>query len=121
MELGDESAPMSRARCNTWHAGLEEEEETTLAADQSFLLAMRGGAGVKQRPARRNAWGTASYADLIAAAIESSPDKRLTLSQIYDWMVTNVKYFSDRADTSSSAGWKVTDEAVLTEISYKCN
>ena len=80
--------------------------------DHSFLLAVRGGAGVK-RPARRNAWGTASYADLIAAAIESSPDKRLTLAQIYDWMVTNVQYFSERADSSSSAGWKVITDTVL--------
>ena len=68
---------------------------------------------MKHRPARRNAWGAASYADLIAAAIDSSPDKRLTLSQIYDWMVTNVKYFSDRADSNSSAGWKVIDEIVM--------
>jgi len=106
MEVGDESPlPTSRTRCNTWHAGLEDEE-TTVTSDNSFLLAVRGGAGVK-RPARRNAWGAASYADLIAAAIESSPDKRLTLAQIYDWMVTNVQYFSDRADSSSSAGWKV--------------
>ena len=111
MEVGEESVektPSPRARCNTWHAGLEDVGETPATSDHSFVLAVRGGAaaGVK-RPARRNAWGTASYADLIAAAIESSPDKRLTLSEIYDWMVTNVKYFSDRADNSSSAGWKV--------------
>ncbi|XP_018419253.1 PREDICTED: forkhead box protein O3 [Nanorana parkeri] len=40
------------------------------------------------------------------AAIESSPDKRLTLSQIYDWMVRSVPYFKDKGDSNSSAGWK---------------
>jgi len=58
-------------------------------------------------PSRRNAWGNLSYADLITKAIESTPDKRLTLSQIYAWMVTNVPFFKDKGDSSSSAGWKV--------------
>lgn len=55
---------------------------------------------------RRNAWGNMSYADLITKAIESSPEKRLTLSQIYDWMVKSVPYFKDKGDSNSSAGWK---------------
>ncbi|XP_063060257.1 forkhead box protein O1-like [Engraulis encrasicolus] len=55
---------------------------------------------------RRNAWGNLSYADLISKAIESSPEKRLTLSQIYDWMVQSVPYFKDKGDSNSSAGWK---------------
>jgi forkhead box protein O3 len=48
-----------------------------------------------------------SYADLITQAINGSPDKRLTLSQIYEWMVQNVSYFKDKGDSNSSAGWKV--------------
>ena len=56
---------------------------------------------------RRNAWGNLSYADLITKAIESTPDKRLTLSQIYAWMVANVPFFKDKGDSNSSAGWKV--------------
>ena len=56
---------------------------------------------------RKNAWGNMSYADLITQGIESSPDKRLTLAQIYDWMVKNVPYFKDKGDSNSSAGWKV--------------
>lgn len=48
-----------------------------------------------------------SYADLITKAIDSSPEKRLTLSQIYDWMVKSVPYFKDKGDSNSSAGWKV--------------
>ncbi|XP_061595868.1 forkhead box protein O1-A-like [Cololabis saira] len=55
---------------------------------------------------RRNAWGNMSYADLITKAIDSSPEKRLTLSQIYDWMVKSVPYFKDKGDSNSSAGWK---------------
>jgi ribosomal protein L18 len=48
-----------------------------------------------------------SYADLITQAILSSPEQRLTLSQIYSWMVENVPYFSNKGDSNSSAGWKV--------------
>uniref|UniRef100_UPI00398EC41A forkhead box protein O3B n=1 Tax=Pristiophorus japonicus TaxID=55135 RepID=UPI00398EC41A len=74
----------------------------------AFGLAAAAGAGPQQRKAssRRNAWGNMSYADLITKAIESSPDKRLTLSQIYDWMVRTVPYFKDKGDSNSSAGWK---------------
>lgn len=55
----------------------------------------------------RNAWGNMSYAELITQAILSTPDKRLTLSEIYDWIVKNVHYFSDKASSPSTAGWKV--------------
>lgn len=61
----------------------------------------------KSSSSRRNAWGNLSYADLITKAIESAPEKRLTLSQIYEWMVKNVPYFKDKGDSNSSAGWKV--------------
>ena len=79
----------------------------------------------KSKPnTRRNPWGNSSYADLITKvravlfdliltkfpfeqAIQSAPDRRLTLSQIYDWMVGAMPYFTERADSSSSAGWKV--------------
>uniref|UniRef100_A0A665SVV9 Forkhead box O6 a n=1 Tax=Echeneis naucrates TaxID=173247 RepID=A0A665SVV9_ECHNA len=60
----------------------------------------------KAKSSRRNAWGNQSYADLITRAIESTPEKRLTLSQIYDWMVRYVPYFKDKGDSNSSAGWK---------------
>ncbi|XP_023317897.1 forkhead box protein O [Trichogramma pretiosum] len=61
---------------------------------------------IKKNSSRRNAWGNLSYADLITQAISSAPDKRLTLSQIYEWMVQNVAYFKDKGDSNSSAGWK---------------
>ncbi len=62
---------------------------------------------LKKGSSRRNAWGNLSYADLITQAITSSPENRLTLSQIYEWMVQNVPYFKDKGDNNSSAGWKV--------------
>ncbi|XP_074528446.1 forkhead box protein O1-A-like [Halichoeres trimaculatus] len=70
-------------------------------------VAALGGPGPrKTSSSRRNAWGNMSYADLITKAIDSSPEKRLTLSQIYDWMVKSVPYFKDKGDSNSSAGWK---------------
>ena len=60
----------------------------------------------------RNAWGNMSYAELITQAILSSPEKRLTLSEIYDWIVQNVPYFSDKANSPSTAGWKVRNGAL---------
>lgn len=78
------------------------------AATSGALTPSSLAAAQTQRKAssRRNAWGNLSYADLITKAIESSPDKRLTLSQIYDWMVRSIPYFKDKGDSNSSAGWK---------------
>ncbi|KAJ8353277.1 hypothetical protein SKAU_G00208440 [Synaphobranchus kaupii] len=86
---------------------------TTLLKSGSSLSPATPGAGQeshqpKKSSSRRNAWGNLSYADLITKAIESSPEKRLTLSQIYDWMVrcVGLPYFNDKGDSNSSAGWK---------------
>ena len=70
-------------------------------------------ANSKKSSSRRNAWGNLSYADLITQAIMSSPEKRLTLSQVYDWMVQNIPYFKDKGDSNSSAGWKVCTTFVI--------
>ncbi|XP_074535902.1 forkhead box protein O1-A [Halichoeres trimaculatus] len=72
----------------------------------SSAAAAAAAAQRKSSSSRRNAWGNMSYADLITKAIESSPENRLTLSQIYDWMVKSVPYFKDKGDSNSSAGWK---------------
>ena len=56
---------------------------------------------------RKNAWGNLSYADLISRAITSSAEQRLTLSEIYDWMIKYVPFFRTKVDRISSAGWKV--------------
>ncbi|CAG9531400.1 unnamed protein product [Cercopithifilaria johnstoni] len=78
----------------------------------------------KKSTTRRNAWGNMSYADLITQAIVSSPEKRLTLSQVYEWMVQNVPYFRDKGDSNSSAGWKgvtdLNDTATNTATLYSC-
>ena len=47
-----------------------------------------------------------TYAELIQRAIETSVDKKLTLSQIYDWFINYVPYFKNKIDQESSFGWK---------------
>ncbi|KAJ8660227.1 hypothetical protein O0I10_004087 [Lichtheimia ornata] len=42
-----------------------------------------------------------SYATLIRYAIQSSPDKKLTLSQIYQWVLERYPYYN-----TAGAGWK---------------
>ena len=69
---------------------------------------------------RKNAWGSQSYADLITEAIESSPEKRLTLAQIYEYMVKNIDYFSDKGESNSSAGWKVSNRLLLSYVMLHC-
>lgn len=105
--------PQTRARSNTWP--LPRPENYVEPGDESGNKCSGGLpvptppsiAPTKKNSSRRNAWGNLSYADLITQAITSSTDKRLTLSQIYDWMVQNVPYFKDKGDSNSSAGWKV--------------
>lgn len=119
-----------RARSNTWPLPRPEINESFQDCDKadidgsglvnggvdngvkgtnSNVLDQTAGCqtGPKKNTSRRNAWGNMSYADLITQAINGSPEKRLTLSQIYDWMVQNVPYFKDKGDSNSSAGWKV--------------
>jgi hypothetical protein len=70
-----------------------------------------------QRPARRGgnqSPGTykgqrMTYAELITEAIKSSPEQRLTLQQIYQWMNVNVPEFGPGNGTSNgptSNSWK---------------
>ncbi|KAM9842011.1 forkhead box protein O3a [Aulostomus maculatus] len=86
----------------------EEAADGSPSSVQTPAAALGGSASqqLRKSSARRNAWGNYSYADLITQAIESSAEKRLTLSQIYDWMVRSVPYFKDKGDSNSSAGWK---------------
>lgn len=114
-EIDPNFEPQTRARSNTWP--LRPKEVSTDQQSTSPAPEEANGDGTPQKEAvssvckktssRRNAWGNLSYADLITKAIQSSPDQRLTLSQIYDWMVQNVPYFRDKGDSNSSAGWKV--------------
>lgn len=56
---------------------------------------------------RKNPWGPQSYSELISGAISASHGHRASLQQIYEWIVTNVSWFSDKADYPSTKGWKV--------------
>lgn len=112
-----------RARSNTWPCHRAEVPEGVRNGEQDCSPepvddpssigpgghSPSGGinSSIKKNTSRRNAWGNMSYADLITQAIQGSPEKRLTLSQIYEWMVQNVPYFKDKGDSNSSAGWKV--------------
>ena len=97
---------------------------TEESPDSKSVLPLEGGenrelstpSAQRRNGSRRNAWGNLSYADLITKAIQSAPDQRLTLSQIYDWMVKNVPFFKDKGDSNSSAGWKV----CICSLSAKC-
>ena len=97
----------SRSRSSTW----PHDEDTVRGNSESPIpsaINTNSTVGIKQESKKmRNAWGNMSYADLITQAILSSPEKRLTLSEIYDWIVQNVPYFSDKASSPSTAGWKV--------------
>jgi hypothetical protein len=65
---------------------------------------------------RKNAWGNLSYAELISKAISSSAEQRLTLSEIYDWMIKYVPFFRNKVDRISSAGWKVILSLIYTYL-----
>ena len=120
-EIDPNFEPQPRARSNTWPLRPQEfgskKEEPTETPQETVDTQKPGGADPlglsKKTSSRRNAWGNLSYADLITKAIETAPEKRLTLSQIYDWMVQNVPYFKDKGDSNSSAGWKVSVSVVL--------
>jgi hypothetical protein len=125
--------PQFRERSNTWPLRpqrelLEAPGGGSPASEESNgtdgLMKKEGGIDplgltAKKSGSRRNAWGNLSYADLITKAIQSSPEKRLTLSQIYDWMVQNVPYFKDKGDSTSSAGWKVSSQLTRLEIIHR--
>lgn len=49
-----------------------------------------------------------TYSELICEAIEHSPKKRLTLSEIYKWMIENVPHCRENAEQAWNLGWKNT-------------
>ena len=61
---------------------------------------------------RKNPWGNESYAQIICAAIESSSEKKLTLSEIYDWFIAHNAYFADKRDVEPNKGWKVSCDVI---------
>lgn len=107
VENDDNVVEMSEQKCSASGAGVIVGAGLTGAAAATGITGAPPSTHLKKNSSRRNAWGNLSYADLITQAIGSAPDKRLTLSQIYEWMVQNVAYFKDKGDSNSSAGWKV--------------
>ncbi|XP_066571334.1 forkhead box protein O4 [Amia ocellicauda] len=108
-----EGADGAESAAGTPPADEEKQEPLPIISEPEKVVFPEGGAAVgvggvtpRKGSSRRNAWGNQSYADLISQAIENSPEKRLTLAQIYDWMVKTVPYFKDKGDSNSSAGWK---------------
>ena len=91
------------------HGGMPVSSETSMTTNSTSAAS----AASKKSSSLRNAWGNLSYADLITQAIQSTPEKRLTLSQVYEWMVANIPYFKDKGDSNSSAGWKVSLKMLL--------
>uniref|UniRef100_A0A915MY12 Fork-head domain-containing protein n=1 Tax=Meloidogyne javanica TaxID=6303 RepID=A0A915MY12_MELJA len=96
-----------RDRPDSALGGDSSRAESPLVGGQALPCSSSASIASKKSSTRRNAWGNMSYADLITQAILASPEQRLTLSQVYEWMVHNVAYFRDKGDSNSSAGWKV--------------
>uniref|UniRef100_A0A3B4U3D1 Forkhead box O6 a n=1 Tax=Seriola dumerili TaxID=41447 RepID=A0A3B4U3D1_SERDU len=105
-QVDSDFEPQSRPRSCTWPLPCPEDFPGATHPCLAGAALDVTGPLRKAKSSRRNAWGNQSYADLITRAIESTPEKRLTLSQIYDWMVRYVPYFKDKGDSNSSAGWK---------------
>ncbi|OXU21272.1 hypothetical protein TSAR_001244 [Trichomalopsis sarcophagae] len=125
MYVGNIFEPLTRGRSNTWPqprpegyvdgpplidgaamTGNAESLRIDPLTQQNSPGQGAGPSAIKKKSPRQNAWGKLSYAELITQAINSSKDQRLTLAQIYEWMVKNVQYFRDKGETNSSAGWK---------------
>ncbi|XP_011496139.1 PREDICTED: forkhead box protein O-like [Ceratosolen solmsi marchali] len=116
--------PLTRTRSNTWpmpepHGYVDrplidgvtvtssnESMKINIKTQNNHVTQITEFPSIKKKSSRQNAWGNLSYAELITLAISSVKDKRLTLSQIYGWMVNNVPFFKDKGDNNSSAGWK---------------
>lgn len=81
--------------------------DPVLAQHVEYELGLTKRNGATGSGTRKNAWGNLSYAELISKAITTSAEQRLTLSEIYDWMIKYVPFFRNKVDRASSAGWKV--------------
>ncbi|CAI2299674.1 unnamed protein product [Caenorhabditis sp. 36 PRJEB53466] len=92
---------------------------TTMTLGMSLSLSAGGGPMMpaKKKRCRKkptdqlaqkkpNPWGEESYSDIIAKALESAPDGRLKLNEIYQWFSDNIPYFRERSSQEEAAGWK---------------
>ncbi|KAL3275398.1 hypothetical protein HHI36_020162 [Cryptolaemus montrouzieri] len=59
----------------------------------------------KERKKHRKPIGLANYRNLITDAINSSPEKRMILTDIYKWIIENVPFFEEKEDIEKDS-WK---------------
>ena len=81
--------------------------QTDSSADRSIIFQMEDEPKIESNYSRgRDSTAQAkppySYTNLITAAINSSPSKRMTLSEIYQWISDNYPYYQN-----AGYGWKV--------------
>jgi len=96
-----------RIRFNTWPRHRKEKRDILAEHDKRLGKSIIQELGIGINKTYRNPWGNLSYAQLITRAIDSSPWKRLTLNEVYEWIVKFVPYFKDKIDAKTSWGWKV--------------
>jgi hypothetical protein len=96
-----------RLRFNTWPRHRKEKRDILVEHDKRLGKTVIQELGIGINKTYRNPWGNLSYAQLITRAIDSSPWKRLTLNEVYEWIVKFVPYFKDKIDAKTSWGWKV--------------
>lgn len=56
-----------------------------------------------------------SYQSLIRFAIENSAERKLTLSEIYQWVLEHCPYYR-----TAGSGWKVSSIKILSQVAYVC-
>ena len=138
--LDDCQSPEFRARSQTWggndnnyrsrisESELSQQytyEDSFTSMDDSGLDDKAKGSKNDLQPklvpskksSRKNPWGQETYSDLIEAAINSHPNQMATLQQIYEYISKNNKYFAERLDATSSAGWKVN---IISLLLHEC-
>jgi len=96
-----------RLRFNTWPRHRKEKRDILAEHDKRLAKSVIQELGIGINKTYRNPWGNLSYAQLITRAIDSSPWKRLTLNEVYEWIIKFVPYFKDKIDAKTSWGWKV--------------
>jgi hypothetical protein len=101
------NAHRDRLRFNTWPRHRKDKHDILVEYDKHLGKSVIQELGIGINKTYRNPWGNLSYAQLITRAIDSSPWKRLTLNEVYEWIIKFVPYFKDKIDAKTSWGWKV--------------
>lgn len=104
---GSGNVHRDRIRFNTWPRHRREKRDILAEYDKRLGKSIIQELGIGINKTYRNPWGNLSYAQLITRAIDSSPWKRLTLNEVYEWIIKFVPYFKDKIDAKTSWGWKV--------------